>query len=78
MPNALIKKYANLTGKEVEQVEKLWDKAKAIAKGEGRDEKDDSFYPYVVGILKRMLSINEDFISFSDFNEALLIAKHEI
>lgn len=75
MPNALVKKYADLTGKDVEVVEDLWDKAKSIAKAEGRHPKDDAFYPYVVGILKRMLSINEDYMSFKEFNEVMALSE---
>lgn len=66
MPFAIVKKYADMTDTSVEEVEKLWKKAKAIAKGEGRDPKENDFYPYVVGILKNMLSINE-MLTFEEF-----------
>ena len=77
MPSNIVKKYAEQTGKEVSEVEKLWKKAKAVAEGEGRKEKDKDFYPYVVGILKNMLSINESHITFEEFYEATKIAKEE-
>lgn len=75
MPNALVKKYAEVSGKEVGEVEKLWKKAVAIAKDEGRKEKDDNFYPYVVGILKNMLSINEDILSYKEYTEVKALSE---
>ncbi len=69
MPNAIVKKYSQLTGKDIETVEKLWDKAVGIAKGQGRHPKEDAFYSYVVGILKNMLSITEgnEPLTFQEF-----------
>lgn len=75
MPNALVKKYAEVSGKEIEEVEKLWKKAVALAKDEGKKEKDDSFYPYVVGILKNMLSINEDMLSYKEYREVKALSE---
>lgn len=60
MPSNIIKSFASKSGKSEDEVEKLWNKAKSIANDDGRDENDDDFYPYVTGILKNMLGIEED------------------
>lgn len=60
MPNNVVKSLAKKSGKSVDDVEKLWDKAKKIAVDDGRSEDDEDFYPYVTGILKKMLKIKED------------------
>ena len=62
MPSSIIKSFAKNSGKSLKEVETLWQKAKDIAKEEGRDEE----YDYIVGILKRMLKLNE-VKSFSEF-----------
>ena len=59
MPNSLVKSFAKKSGKSVEEVEKLWQEAEQIAKK--NDVKEESKYAYIVGILKKMLSIDEDF-----------------
>ena len=52
MPSNIVKSFAKKTDKTETEVEKLWDKAKEIAKKEyDKAEDDDSFYPIVVGIL---------------------------
>ena len=56
MPANLIKKLAKEKGKTVEEVEVLWDKAKEVAKEHGHDKN----WAYIVGILKKMLGIEED------------------
>jgi len=53
MPAAVVKSFAQKSGKTVSAVEKLWQKAKAAAAKAGRKED----YAYIVGILKRMLRI---------------------
>lgn len=57
MPNSIVKSFADKTGKTVQEVEKLWDGAKELAKKDGRKESDKDFYPYVTGILKNMLKL---------------------
>jgi len=57
MPANIIKPFADKSGKSEEEVERLWKKAKQIAVDDGRAEEDENFYPYVVGILKKMLNI---------------------
>jgi len=59
MPNSLIKSFAKKSGKTIPEVEKLWNKAQDMAKEKGLE--DDNMYAYTVGILKKMLSIEEDF-----------------
>lgn len=51
----MIKSFAKKSNKSVQEVEKLWNKAKAIAKSEGKDEN----YAYITGILKKELGMNE-------------------
>lgn len=62
MPSNVVKSFAEKTGKSEEEVEKLWDKAKDIAKKEGEEEN----YAYITGVLKKMLGLNES-PSFRDF-----------
>jgi hypothetical protein len=57
MPSTLIKNYAKESGKPINEVEKLWQKAKTIAKKKFAT-KDSEYYAYTVGILKNMLSIS--------------------
>ncbi len=54
----LVKAFADKTGKSVQEVESAWEKAKSIAKQQGKNESDDGFYAYVVGILKKSLKID--------------------
>jgi hypothetical protein len=51
----IIKSLAKKSGRTVKEVEDLWDKAADIAKEDGFEGE----YDYVVGILKKMLKINE-------------------
>lgn len=59
MPNSIVKSFVDKTGKSVAEVEDLWNQAKKAAKDAGKSESDDTFYPYVTGVLKKMLKINE-------------------
>lgn len=59
MPNSLVQSFAKKSGKSLEEVEKLWNKVEDIAKEKGLE--DEYMYAYTVGILKKMLSISEDF-----------------
>ena len=65
MPSNIIKSFADKTGKSESEVEKLWDKAKEIA--DESNHKED--YDYIVGILKKMLKLNEDKMRFRDLLE---------
>ena len=58
--SALVKAFADRTGRSVEEVEELWDKAKEIVKKEyNKSEDDPDFCRLVVGVLKKMLGIGE-------------------
>ena len=60
MSNNMIKSFAKKANKSVDEVEKLWDKAKSIT-SEDKDFASDSdeYYAYATGILKKMLKLNE-------------------
>jgi hypothetical protein len=61
MPANIVKTLADKSGESIERVEELWDKAKLIVKKEYNITKEsDKFYALVVGILKKMLKINEE------------------
>jgi 3-methyladenine DNA glycosylase Tag len=55
MPSSLIKSFSKESDKSESEIEKLWNKAKEIAKEQGQGDN----YSYIVGILKKMLKINE-------------------
>jgi len=61
MPNDVVKSFADKTGKSVDEMEKLWNKAKAKAKEEYPDIKADSdeFYKRTMGIFKKMAGVKE-------------------
>jgi len=75
MPNTIIKSFSKKSGKSIQEVEKLWDKAKALAK-EKMPEDDEKFYAYVTSILKNMLSINEGV--FEKFKHLLKESKKKV
>lgn len=58
MPNAVVKKYAEKTGKSVAEVEKVWDEAKEQTKDKFKED-DPSFWAYVNGIVKKRLGLSE-------------------
>ena len=60
MPANIINSFADKSGKSKEEIERLWNKAKEQASKEGHEED----YAYIVGILKRMLGLNESFRSY--------------
>ena len=67
MPAEVVKSFANKTGKSVQEVEKLWNKAKEIATKEGIPKK--GFFAFVTAVLKKMLGIKES-LNFKDIYEA--------
>lgn len=72
MPNSLILKFSEETGRSVGEVERLWRKAKKIALGRYRPS-HKNYYRYVVGILKRMLDVtNPSSLKESDVNLDLI------
>lgn len=66
MPSSVVKSFADKTGKSVQEVDKLWNKAKEIAAEQGQPEN----YALITGILKKMLGLNET-ISFKEFLKQL-------
>jgi hypothetical protein len=70
MPSNVVKSFAEQTGKSIEEVEKLWNKAKTNAIKQGFKEDDSNFFAYVTGTLKKMLGLNEsEVLSFSEFSD---------
>lgn len=71
MPNAVVKSYAEKTGKSVEHVERWWEEAKEEAKKKFK-KKGPRFWAYVNGIVKRRAGLDEGItISFKSFLSAL-------
>lgn len=65
MPNAVVKSYAQKSGKSVSAVEKLWDKIKSGA--DKKFKKDDPHYwSYVSGTVKKILGLTES-TTFKEF-----------
>ena len=61
MPNATVKSFAEKSGKSIEEVDELWDKAKSIAdKLKHVDKYSEQYYVYVTGTLKRMSNIEDE------------------
>lgn len=58
MPVPFLKKLAKQYKVTIDHVEKLWDKAKIVASSKFK-ETDKEFYPYVVGITKKMIASEE-------------------
>lgn len=63
MPADLVKSFAKKTGKSVQEIEKLWVKAKEVADEAGQKEN----YAYITGVLKKMLKLNESANSFKEY-----------
>lgn len=61
MPAASLKALADRSGTTLKRAEHLWDKAKTLARKQGRYKKDgaDDYYAYVTGIVKRMMSLDK-------------------
>ena len=62
MPAPIIKSFAKKSGKSKSTVEKYYKRAKKLAAKQGHKED----YDYIMGILKRMLKINEDWERIKD------------
>lgn len=66
MPTAVIRDMAKDAGKSVAKSEELWEKASGIAE-EKFDTSDEGFYPYTMGIFKRMMGLSSAaFVSLSN------------
>lgn len=71
MPVPALKSLASKSDKSLAQVEKLWAKAKARAAEEGRKED----YAYIMGILKKMLGLGEDYSPEDAFLTSALLGE---
>lgn len=81
MPSPYVKKLASETGKSVDEIEKLWDKAKGITAdtfGKSEDDFGTKEYKYTVGIIKNMLGVNEMVLDPSIFLKSGKSAKEFI
>ena len=71
MPIPALKGYALKSGKTIEQVETIWDKAKYDAKGKFNvkpgDKPPAGYWPYVMTLVKQRCGLTE---SFKDFSES--------
>lgn len=65
MPSSYVKKIAKEKGISEDRAEKLWDKAKALAKKEGKEEE----YDYITGIFKKMVG---EQMTFTEFKKKLV------
>lgn len=65
MPTPVINSFAEKSGKSKDEVERLYNKAKDIVKQEYEDVEVDSdqYYQLVIGILKKMLGIEEEAVN---------------
>jgi len=72
MPTAYIKSLADKGKGTVAELEKKWEKAKALAKKQYPDVSPDSdrYYAIVMGIFKKMAGVNE-MISFNEYVDIL-------
>lgn len=63
MPNAIIRSFSDKSGKDEQEVERLWTKATELVNQKYPEIKsgEDKYYALITGILKKMLKINEDF-----------------
>ena len=68
MPAASLKALADKSGVTLKRAEHLWDKAKLLARKQGRFKKDgaDDYYAYVTGIVKKMMSLGKRTATASD------------
>ena len=63
MPNAVIQSFAKKSGKSEEEIEKIWDELK--------DQYNDN-YGAIVGTLKKILKINENFRNWLQENTSFI------
>ena len=61
MPSNTVKSFAKRSGKSIETIERYWDEAQIVVKKQYSDAPVDSdrYYALVVGIVKRMLGIED-------------------
>jgi hypothetical protein len=61
VPVNILKHFAQKSGKDISEIEPLWSKAKDIVKKQYPkvSDKDDNYYEIVVGVLKKMLKVED-------------------
>lgn len=60
MPTAVMKKYAEQSGKSVEEVEKIWEECEVSAQKKIK-KKDGHYYAYVNTCTRNKLGLNKDY-----------------
>lgn len=66
MPNAVVKSYAEKTGKSAEHIEGWWKEAEEQASKKFK-KKGPRFWAYVNGIVKRRAGLAEEVTTFKDW-----------
>ena len=59
VPTAYLKKVSDKKNMRMSAVEKIWEKAKNIAK-DRFEEEDEKYYAYTTGVFKRMMSLSKN------------------
>lgn len=75
MPNAVVKSYAEKTGKSVEHVERWWKEAEEQAKKKFK-KKSPRYWAYVNGIVKRRAGLDEA-LTFKELIENMALLENE-
>ena len=65
MPANIVKSLSKESGESIHKVEALFKKAITSALASGKDESDKDFYPYVTGVLKKMLKVETPTVNTS-------------
>ena len=68
MPTPMIQAFAKESGKSIEDVERLWDKAKSIVWKKYSDKTDDAKYALTTAITKNMLGMKDEQITTTSAN----------
>lgn len=72
---SVVKAFAKKTGKPEKEIEKMWAEVEKSVQDDGLTKKDPKYYEYIVGRLKKMLKINEEYlqegINKNSINDAL-------
>lgn len=71
MPAPLIKSLAKKAKKSSSEVEKMWNSVKQSLIDQGEKEDDSSFYPKLVGIIKKNLGLKEEYVFLEKFKKLL-------
>lgn len=57
MPNNIVKSFAKKSGKSIDEVEALWDKAVKLAVKKGLVKDTGAFFAYVTSTIKKMIKL---------------------